>query len=463
MTPVKDIIIIGSGISGLSAALFLADQFPVTIITKGNLLSGSTPLAQGGIAAVSNKDDSFDRHIEDTLKAGEYKNNTKAVETIVTNAPHIIDKLQQWGVEFEQETHLEGGHSFPRIFHCKDQTGKHIAETLAKKVIQHHNITIQENSILYSIKPDQKKVFFRNLHQHTSHSQCYGSLILSTGGYSSLFSASSSPKGNTGDGIATAIQAGIHVSDMSQVQFHPTVLKKERSPRLLLTEAIRGAGGKIVLQDGTEIVEPLLPRNVVSKAIWNAEQQGKEVFLDARFIENFDTQFPYIFHTLNTEFSINPQKDLIPITFGAHYCMGGITTGLYGETNITDIYAIGECAKTGVHGANRLASNSLLEGLVFAEQCSKKISTQRISSITKSIKKKDTNPDLFISSDKTKEKLLFTTLQNALSTHASIERNINHTRKLQEVITHLDAVSTREQNAICIAQSIINDLKNKYE
>lgn len=454
--------IIGSGIAGMSASLRLADHGSVCIITKGPLISGSTPLAQGGISAVTDvKNDSFESHFQDTLNAGRNTNNKKSVKILVESGPEIIKDLQNWGVKFAPNQHLEGGHSFPRIWNAKDRTGNNIAQTLAKNVLKNKNITIEENSAAFHCNPSENIISSQNFSTNTTFQIQYNFLIIATGGYSSLYAASTSPPGNTGDAIAMAMNAGIETKELSKIQFHPTVLKKKRFPRLLLTEAIRGAGGKIVNENNQEIIDPLLPRDIVSKAVWESEKNGENIFLDGRHIEKFHSQFPFITNILLTEFQIDPLKELIPITFGAHYCMGGIETDIFGKTNINNIYAIGECANNGVHGNNRLASNSLLEGLVFAKQAVQNIcSTKNRINNSLQNKPKNTSP-IFISSDKPKEEQFFITIQNTLYLYISIERTKKNIMKAENIFNTMSPFSTREQNALTIAKAIVADCKKE--
>ncbi len=368
--------IIGSGIAGMSTALHLSQFGNVVIYTKSQVISGSTPLAQGGIAGVVSKDDTFESHIEDTINAGRGENKRSVVEVLVRNAPQEIQFLRDLGVPFEKEQHLEGGHSFPRISNVKDISGKVIAEVLAFNVLANKNITIQEYADVYHLDAQKKQISYRK--KNKKYSVVSDFIIIATGGYSSLYRDSTSPKENMGDGISLAIEAGIKTKDLHKVQFHPTVLNKQRDnkPQLLLTEAIRGFGATIINTEGEQFIDPLLPRDVVAKAIYDEEQRQKSkncVFLDARKVPNFADHFPFITETLQNEFFLDPQKEVLPITFGAHYCMGGIETNILGETSCTDIYAVGECANTGVHGENRLASNSLLEGVVFARQIARDI------------------------------------------------------------------------------------------
>ena len=479
-------IIIGSGIAGMSTALHLSKLGNVTLYTKSKLISGSTPLAQGGIAGVIDAKDSFENHIQDTMKAGGYANNTQAVELLVHRAPEEIKFLHKIGVQFEKDQHLEGGHSFPRVSNIKDISGKIIAEVLAQNVHANTNITIQEHATVYEIDPNDMSIVYEQNQKKYKHFSDF--IIVATGGYSSLFQNSTSPQENMGDGISLCINAGIKTKDLDKVQFHPTVLQKKRKnkPQLLLTEAIRGFGAKIINKEGNEIIDALQPRDIVSKAIYNEELRNitnnkkNPVFLDARNIINFSTQFPFLANVLATEFSLNPEKELLPISFGAHYCMGGIETNIWGETSSKNIYAVGECANTGVHGNNRLASNSLLEGLVFARQIAIDIQT-KIENLKKKRKKIKYQKKLEqleqLEERKEREEIekleenniynqeFLKTIKKTLSQYLSIEENkeqkkenIKTAQKIFNTIeTHKIFLSETNKNILVLVQELVKD------
>ena len=382
--------IIGSGIAGMSLAIKLSSIGSVALVSKSGIISGSTPLAQGGIAGVMKNpendprktEDSFERHFEDTMKAGRYTNNAEAVKILVETAPKVLDNLKEWGIEFHADKHLEGGHSHHRIFHTGDTTGKTIAEGLAKKVRElSGKIQIVEDSVLVDfVHNNNLGVDVGTLHATSLQSYFYNTktqkileiqsqkIFLATGGYASIFENSTTTIGGIGDGISVFLQKGGETKNLPDVQFHPTVLSLPRTPKLLLSEALRGAGAKIVNRKEEEIVAPLLPRDIVAQEIFDEEQQGERIFLDCRNIENFSENFPSIYEKLMREFLLNPETDLLPVSPAAHYCMGGIETDIWGRTNLTNVFALGECAHTGVHAKNRLASNSLLEGLVFSQK-----------------------------------------------------------------------------------------------
>ncbi len=473
-------LVIGSGIAGMSTALHLSKLGKVILCTKSKLISGSSPLAQGGIAGVINKNDSFESHIQDTMNAGRNTNNKKAVELLVHQAPEEIQFLENLGVRFEKDQHLEGGHSFPRVSNSKDISGKIIIETLAFNILANRNISIMENTELCKIDAQNKSISSRSNNTNNVNRIFAEYIIVATGGYSSLYQDSTSPKENMGDGISLCINAGIATKDLDKVQFHPTVLnkKRENKPQLLLTEAIRGFGAKIIDKNGKEIIDALQPRDIVSKAIYYEEKKQKSkncVFLDARNIKNFSTKFPFIANILETEFALNAEKNLLPITFGAHYCMGGIKTNIWGETSTPDIYAVGECAHTGVHGNNRLASNSLLEGLVFARQIAKSISN-KIKNKNKKysenrIYKENKNETVY---DESEEKYaqynseFLETIKNSLSQYLSIEENkikkLENIQIVQKIFKDLEKnnykLSYRNKNILTLVQRLAKDAEN---
>ena len=380
--------IVGSGIAGMSLAIRLSELGEVVLVSKSSLISGSTPLAQGGIAGVFKDEsdprksgDSFQKHFEDTMNAGRNMNTPEAVQILVESAPKVLQDLQDWGIRFHADKHLEGGHSHHRIFHTGDTTGKTIAEGLAQKVREISEISgkikVLEDTLLLGFSNNNDLETNCNLSLQASFYNTKTQkfleiesqkVFLATGGYASVFENSTTTVGGIGDGISIFLQAGGTVKNLSFIQFHPTVLSLPRTPKLLLSEALRGAGAKIVNRKEEEIVAPLLPRDVVAQEIFDEEQQGERIFLDCRNVENFSEKFSSIYESLMREFFLDPTTDLLPITPAAHYCMGGIETDIYGKTNLPNVFALGECAHTGVHGKNRLASNSLLEGLVFANQ-----------------------------------------------------------------------------------------------
>ncbi len=406
VTHTHDVLIIGGGAAGLSLALRLPDSVRVAILNKGPAKDGSTFYAQGGISSVLNLRDSFEAHIEDTLRAGAGLCHKDAVRFTVEHGPDNIRWLQQLGVPFssepgdngERRLHLtrEGGHSHRRIVHAADATGKALSDTLLNHVKHSGNIEFFEQHIVVDLITTEK------LGHSKQHNRCIGAyvlnkasghietfrarqVVLATGGASKVYLYTSNPDGATGDGIAMAWRAGCRVANMEFNQFHPTCLYHPDAKSFLISEAVRGEGGRLLLPDGEPFMQrfderaELAPRDIVARAIDHEMKRlgAPCVYLDishrsAAFIAS---HFPTI-HARCLEFGVDMTKEPIPVVPAAHYTCGGVITDLNGQTDISGLYAIGETAHTGLHGANRMASNSLLECLVFAESASKQIQHQ---------------------------------------------------------------------------------------
>lgn len=380
-----DCLIIGSGIAGLMMAEILSQYREVTIITKSSWNDSNSFLAQGGIASVSTEDDHWTEHFLDTVKAGEYHNLEEMVRLLVTTAPEMVNKLKEIGVPFDRNKDgsfmlaQEGGHSRRRIFHAGgDATGKEIVSCLYERVRRHVTVIeyetaielISKNGLCYGAfavnKAGERTAYLAN---HT---------ILSTGGLGQLYSFTSNHPNATGDGIALAYRAGAKLSDLEFIQFHPTLLIKDGKCLGLVSEAVRGEGACLVtdcgqfLMDGIHPMKDLAPRHIVANAIYNAINQGERVYLDISAIPSFEKRFPTISHICKVN-GVSLSGGLLPVAPGSHFLMGGVVTDSVGRTNIKRLYAIGEVANTTVHGANRLASNSLLEAIVFAKRAAKSI------------------------------------------------------------------------------------------
>lgn len=387
-----DILIIGSGAAGLTAAIELSNQFKVTVISKNQIIDSSTWYAQGGIAAVLAKEDSTKSHIEDTLKVGDGLCNKKAVEFCIENGKEAINWLEDCGVIFTKnkkssDLHLtqEGGHSFRRVVHADDATGREVSDSLAAKVLRNKNIKILENHLAVDLIVKNKKclgayVFNKNKEKVLSISA--GAVILATGGASKAYLYTSNPDGASGDGYALAWRAGCRLENMEFNQFHPTCLFHPEAKSFLISEALRGEGAILKTPSGNPFMKKynakgdLASRDIVARSIDNEMKvSGKDnVLLDISHKPSSEIKksFPSIYKRC-LEFGFDITKTSIPVVPAAHYTCGGIVTDLEGRTDLTNLYAIGETSCTGLHGANRMASNSLLECVVFAKAASKNI------------------------------------------------------------------------------------------
>lgn len=397
-----DFLVIGTGIAGLSFALKVADHGKVLILSKTNITETATWYAQGGIAAVMYNPDTYDKHIRDTLVAGSMLNDEDIVRMTITESTERVKELINWGTHFDQEDSgkyslaKEGGHSESRVLHHRDKTGAEIQRALTDKVKIHPNIEIRENHFtLDLITQHHLGSIVRRTHTDI---QCYGAYVLdpdtgnidvilakttmiATGGAGNVYQTTTNPVIATGDGVAMFYRAKGIVDHMEFVQFHPTSLyNPKEKPSFLITEALRGAGAILKDQHGNEFMQKydsrgsLAPRDIVARAIDNEMKlSGSEyVYLDARHISEHEIlhHFPGI-HAKCLSIGINIMKEMIPVVPAAHYMCGGIKTDAFGRTNIKNLYASGEVASTGLHGANRLASNSLLEALVFSHNAGK--------------------------------------------------------------------------------------------
>ncbi|MGB3507940.1 MAG: L-aspartate oxidase [Microcoleaceae cyanobacterium] len=386
-----DIIVVGSGAAGLYATLCLPTHLRVGLITKDVINMGSSNYAQGGIAAAIDPSDAPKLHLEDTLKAGAGLCDSEAVKFLVENAPAAIAHLVEMGVAFDRKGEklamtLEAAHSRPRVLHSADTTGKAIIETLTEKVLERQNIQVISRGVALNLwlTPEKDKVQGISL---LCQSQIKwlksAAVILATGGGGQLFAQTTNPEVSTGDGLALAWRAGAILRDLEFFQFHPTALTKPGAPHFLISEAVRGEGAHLIDECGYRFAfdyhpaGELAPRDVVSRAIFHhlrktsTDPKQAHVYLDLRPIDpdRIRYRFPNIINVCQ-EWGIDVFQQPIPVAPAAHYWMGGVACDLMGRTSIRGLYAIGETASTGVHGANRLASNSLLECVVFAAQLS---------------------------------------------------------------------------------------------
>ena len=403
MTRKYDFLVIGSGIAGMSFALKVAHKGSVAIICKSGLEEANTYFAQGGIASVTNAMvDNFDKHVEDTIIAGDYLNDRAAVEKVVRNAPKQIEELIHWGVDFDKDEkgnfdlHREGGHSEFRILHHKDKTGAEIQASLIRAIQQHPNITVFENHFAIEILTQHHLGLI--VTRQTPGIQCFGAYIMdiktgqidtflskitlmATGGIGAIYQTTTNPLVATGDGIAMVYRAKGTVNDMEFVQFHPTAFYHPGDrPSFLITEAMRGYGAVLRTKDRKEFMHKydarleLAPRDIVARAIDSEmKNRGEDcVYLDVthKVAEETKRHFPTIYQKC-LSLGIDITKEYIPVAPAAHYLCGGIKVDLDGRTSIQRLYAIGECACTGLHGGNRLASNSLTEAVVYADAAAK--------------------------------------------------------------------------------------------
>ena len=390
-----DIVVVGAGIAGLSLALYVAEKAPeltILILSKGELPECNTSMAQGGVAVVTDlNSDSFEAHINDTLLAGKGLSNKNIVEKVIKDAPKRIEDLLRWGVELDADKagfllHREGGHSTGRVVHYKDHTGKEIHRKLLNRVKRYTNITVKPHCMvidLWVVKNSCNGLYYYDVKSNQTILLTAKAVMLATGGCGQMFAVTTNSTCATGDGVAIATRAGAEIKDIQYYQFHPTALYqpgKHKAP--LISEAVRGYGAQLVNESEQRFVfdyDPrgeLATRDIVSTAIYNEMQHsGSEcVYLRVKHLNQteFAWHFPSIVKLCKNA-GLELSKNDIPVTPAAHYQCGGIAVDSAGRTTIKRLYAGGECCCTGLHGANRLASNSLLEALVYAHESAEDI------------------------------------------------------------------------------------------
>ena len=387
-----DFLVIGAGVAGLRAAIELAGRGRVLVVTKNSLHESSSEYAQGGIAAALAEDDEVSLHEQDTIRAGDGLSNPGAVRVLVEEGPPRVEELIAWGAEFDREGSKllfarEGAHSRSRVLHAHgDSTGQEIARTLARKAASLPNVEFRSFGAMTDLLPDSQGGIAGALVLDEASGELLAvrarAVLLATGGLGRVFRDTTNPDVATGDGVAAAYRAGAEISDLEFVQFHPTALYVPGAPRFLLSEALRGEGAILRNAAGERFMERYHPmrelaaRDIVARAIVSEIERtgGQHVFLDLTHFgrEHLRTRFPRIYETC-LRYGIDLASQPAPVHPAAHYAMGGVRTDLDGRTSIARLYAAGEAACTGVHGANRLASNSLLEGLVYGERAGRAI------------------------------------------------------------------------------------------
>ncbi len=361
--------IVGTGIAGLTAAVKLLSRgFEVTLIGPG-IRDSNSYLAQAGIALPLSDGDSLRAHLLDTVEAGKYLNDEEVVWGVISKASEAYDLLTSLGLKFET-SETEGGHSFPRVFTIKNETGKHITRLLYLRAKELGVNFVKGHVEELAVK--RRKAYGLFVNGEFLH---FDATVIASGGFSGLFRFTAGSPANTGLLIGDAVIKGAPARELEFVQFHPTgYIGKEGV--FLISEAVRGAGAKLVTEDGEHFVNELSTRDIVARAIYRQMQSGKRVFLDARSIENFKKRFPQVYAFLRKD-GLDPSRDPIPVSPIAHYTMGGVAVDIWYRTRIKNLYAIGEAASNGFHGANRLASNSLLECVVSGIEVARTIAREK--------------------------------------------------------------------------------------
>ena len=448
---VTRVLVVGTGVAGLHTAWRCAEQGPVLLMTKRTLRDSNTMWAQGGIAAALGAGDSPELHWRDTLAAGGALTDAQAVRVLVTEGPDRVRELLDAGAQFDLTDQgalklgKEAAHSRRRIVHAHgDQTGAEVVRTLVDQVYLSPAVRLLETARVLDLilDADGRCIGVRAAVDGRPVEVYAEAVVLATGGCGQVYRYTTNPLVATGDGFAIAHRAGATLADMEFVQFHPTALDTPENPLALVSEAVRGEGATLL--DGTghrfmparHKLAELAPRDIVAREIFRAQQRTGKVFLDARTIPDFDRRFPGIFR-LCTSRGIDPRTDLVPVTPAAHYMMGGVVTDLAGRTTIPGLYACGEVACTGVHGSNRLASNSLLEGLVFAERVARDIAAAAPRAV---VPPPATPWDVPVLEDRGAAQVAADEVRQVMWLHAGIDRTA---RGLRTAVARLDAIEAR--------------------
>ncbi len=486
----KDVIIIGSGIAGVYTALEIPQEYDIVILTKETIEISNSVLAQGGIAVSLNKEDSPELHFKDTIVAGAGLCDKDSVWVLVNEAAENIEQLFKYGVNFDKKNSnelsltREGAHSINRIIHSGDTTGKEVCDKLISVVRMRNNVCIDERTfaidllvdgneckgvIAYSEDTSKLKVYISNV------------VICATGGFGQIYENTTNPEVATGDGLCLAYRAGAELMDLEFIQFHPTVLHHPDNKSFLISEAVRGEGALLRninnerFMSGYHELGELAPRDIVSRAIFLEMQKtgANSVYLDItfksrRYLEN---RFPNIFKTC-LGYGIDISKDYIPVAPAEHYCMGGIKTDVYGRTGIKGFYACGEAACNGIHGANRLASNSLLEGLVFGRKIGREIggilrgkpkehNNYSMSSTSNRIKKEDDRSVI-----KSSIKNLMTENVGILRNKAGLLKALEEVESYRRILRNIKNETLGDlelQNMILLAKLVIESALEREE
>jgi L-aspartate oxidase len=461
-------LVVGSGVAGLHTAWRASSEGNVLVLTKRSLFDSATAYAQGGIAAALGAGDSPELHRRDTLAAGGALCDAKAVEVLVEEGPARVRELQTAGADFDLEPSgkfklgREAAHSRRRIVHAHgDQTGAEVARTLIERVRESKSIDVLERTrVLDLIVEDGRCCGVRATVAGRATEIIADATVLATGGCGQVYRYTTNPQVATGDGYAIAQRASVRLADMEFVQFHPTALETPENPLALISEAVRGEGAVLLNDDGDRFMlkrhrlAELAPRDVVAREIFREQARGSRVWLDARMLgPSFRKRFPGIYALCKAR-GINPIRDLIPVIPAAHYMMGGIVTDLTGRSTLERLYACGEVSRTGVHGANRLASNSLLEGLVFAERVARDmISTEKLPSVPR--KRQWEAPPLV---DRGAAQVAADDIRSVMWEHAGIDRTARGLRQglllLSGIERRLPEGATEEANMVQTAQLI---------